>query len=232
MGWSGFKDKCAALPEVNYLLDSVGFVLIDFQFEISKKGKLNAIKVIDSTIKTELVIPILKDSFKNAIWTPGFNKGKKVASIFHYSLWFEKTSPYLTELALEYSLRKKQDDSLRKADTINVRDKTYTLKTNPDYQLTRFPGSEASFLQLFMDNFVYPARCQEDGISGFVLLNFDVSATGDILNIQVAEQSKHCPEFAEESVKVLKGSGKWIPAMYKGHYIYSTRSLPIRMNVE
>jgi TonB family protein len=232
MGWSGFKEKCATLPEVNHLLDSLGFVLIDFQFDISKKGKLNALKVNDSTIQSELVIPIIKDSLKKVLWSPGLKKGKKVASTFRFSLWFEKRSSYLTKMALEYSLLKKLADSIRKADTIEIRDKTYMLKTNSDYQLSRFPGAEISFLQLFTDNFVYPARCQEDGISGFVTLNFDVSATGDILNIHVAEQSEPCPEFANESVKVLKESGKWIPALYKGHYIYSTRSLPIRLNVE
>ena len=98
-------------------------------------------------------------------------------------------------------------------------------------QKAQFKGGDKAFQKYVMDNFTYPARCQENGIGGSVLLRFVVDVDGSIVNIQVLEVSTKCPEFAKEAVRILKNSPRWIPGMYNGRYVKSYRELPLKMAV-
>ncbi|MFM2254627.1 MAG: hypothetical protein RLZZ47_116 [Bacteroidota bacterium] len=99
-------------------------------------------------------------------------------------------------------------------------------------QKAQFKGGDKSFQRYVMDNFTYPARCQENGIGGSVLLRFVVDVDGSIVNIQVLEVSTKCPEFAKEAVRILKNSPRWIPGMYNGRFVKSYRELPLKMAVQ
>jgi protein TonB len=98
-------------------------------------------------------------------------------------------------------------------------------------QKAQFKGGDKAFQRYVMDNFTYPWRCQENGISGSVLLRFVVDVDGSIVNIQVLEVSTKCPEFAKEAVRILKNSPRWIPGMYNGRFVKSYRELPLKMAV-
>jgi protein TonB len=98
-------------------------------------------------------------------------------------------------------------------------------------QKAQFKGGDKAFQRYVMDNFTYPARCQENGIGGSVLLRFVVDVDGSIVNIQVLEVSTKCPEFAKEAVRILKNSPRWIPGMYNGRFVKSYRELPLKMAV-
>lgn len=99
-------------------------------------------------------------------------------------------------------------------------------------QKAQFKGGEKAFQRYVMDNFTYPARCQENGIGGSVLLRFVVDVDGSIVNIQVLEVSTKCPEFAKEAVSILRNSPRWIPGMYNGRFVKSYRELPLKMAVQ
>ncbi len=99
-------------------------------------------------------------------------------------------------------------------------------------QKAQFKGGDKAFQKYVMNNFRYPARCQENGISGSVLLRFVVDVDGSIVNIQVLEVSTKCPEFAKEAVRILKNSPRWIPGMYNGRFVKSYRELPLKMSVQ
>ena len=99
-------------------------------------------------------------------------------------------------------------------------------------QKAQFKGGDKAFQRYVMDNFTYPARCQENGIGGSVLLRFVVDVDGSIVNIQVLEVSTKCPEFAKEAVRILRQSPRWIPGMYNGRYVKSYRELPLKMAVQ
>jgi protein TonB len=98
-------------------------------------------------------------------------------------------------------------------------------------QKAQFKGGDKAFQRYVMDNFTYPWRCQENGISGSVLLRFVVDVDGSIVNIQVLEVSTKCPEFAKEAVRILKNSPRWIPGMYNGRFVKSYREFPLKMAV-
>ena len=99
-------------------------------------------------------------------------------------------------------------------------------------QKAQFKGGELAFQKYVAKNFKYPLRCQDNGIGGSVVLRFVVEVDGSISHIRVMEASSKCPEFAQEAVRVIKNSPRWIPGMYNGRYVKSYRELPLRLSVE
>ena len=95
-----------------------------------------------------------------------------------------------------------------------------------------FPGGESSFRDYVANEFQYPVRCQDEGINGSVVLRFVADQSGRISRVTAIEESKSCPEFTEEAIRVLKRSPRWIPGQNKGRFVVSWREIPIRLTVE
>lgn len=95
-----------------------------------------------------------------------------------------------------------------------------------------FPGGESAFRDYVANEFQYPVRCQDEGINGSVVLRFVVDQGGRISRVQAIEETKSCPEFTEEAIRVLKRSPRWIPGQNKGRFVVSWREIPIRLTVE
>lgn len=94
-----------------------------------------------------------------------------------------------------------------------------------------FPGGDAAFKEYVRDNFNYPTRCQDDGINGYVLLRFVVDETGKVSRVSAIEETKSCPEFTTEAIRVLKKSPRWIPGNNNGVQMKSWREIPINLQV-
>jgi protein TonB len=95
-----------------------------------------------------------------------------------------------------------------------------------------YPGGMDKFYRYVSNEFQYPVRCQEEGISGYVMMLFVVEVDGRISNIKVVEQTEACPEFAQEAVRVLKMSKRWKPAMINGKAVRCYHKLPISLQLE
>ena len=95
----------------------------------------------------------------------------------------------------------------------------------------RFIGGEAAFMNYVSANFEYPVRCQENGINGNVQLRFVVEVDGRISTISVLKETKACPEFTAEAIRILKKSPRWIPAQVKGKSVRSYYTLPISLQL-
>ena len=95
-----------------------------------------------------------------------------------------------------------------------------------------FPGGETAFRDYVANEFQYPVRCQDEGINGSVVLRFVVDGSGRISRVTAIEETKSCPEFTEEAIRVLKRSPRWIPGQNKGRFVVSLREIPIRLTVE
>ncbi len=96
----------------------------------------------------------------------------------------------------------------------------------------KYPGGEEAFREYVANAFQYPVRCQDEGINGSVVLRFAVDETGRISRIQAIEQTKSCPEFTDEAIRVLKKSPRWIPGQNNGVFLKSWREIPIKLTVE
>lgn len=95
----------------------------------------------------------------------------------------------------------------------------------------KFVGGDEAFIEYVKANFQYPTRCQEEGINGYVLLRFVVDTRGKVSNVVMLEETKACPEFTEEAIKVLNQSPPWVPGMVGGRFVKSYRVVPIRLNL-
>lgn len=96
----------------------------------------------------------------------------------------------------------------------------------------QFKGGDNAFTKFVSDNFEYPSRCLDEGISGSVKLRFIVDRQGRISKIWVIDETTACPEFTQEAIRVLKkSSGLWIPAQYNGKPVVSWRVLPIALRL-
>jgi TonB family protein len=96
----------------------------------------------------------------------------------------------------------------------------------------RFVGGEAAFMNYVSANFEYPVRCQEKGINGEVQLRFVVEIDGRISNVSVVKETKACPEFTAEAIRILKKSPRWIPAQLKGKSVRSYYTVPITLQLK
>ncbi len=97
---------------------------------------------------------------------------------------------------------------------------------------SQFPGGDSMWLIFVKQNFNYPTRCLEEGISGSAQLKFIVDLRGRISSIMVLEENNSCPEFAVEAIRLLKTSPPWIPAQIHGKFVKSYRLVTIKINPE
>ena len=92
--------------------------------------------------------------------------------------------------------------------------------TSPEY-----PGGMEAFTQLISENLVYPENVLEEGVEGSVVLQFQVSALGRVINPVVAS-SVH-PELDKEALRVIQLSERWIPAEFHGKKTTTQYTFPI-----
>jgi protein TonB len=94
-----------------------------------------------------------------------------------------------------------------------------------------FPGGESAFRSYVAGEFIYPQRCQDDKIDGYALLRFVVDEAGRISGINAVKETKSCPEFTKECIRVLQKSPRWVPGQKNGRFLKSWREIPIRLSI-
>jgi periplasmic protein TonB len=96
----------------------------------------------------------------------------------------------------------------------------------------QFPGGDQKFREYISTTFEYPPRCSEENINGYVLLKFVVDAAGAISRVTAVEETKSCPEFTQEAIRILKKSPRWIPAQNNGKFTTAWRQIPIKLTLQ
>lgn len=95
-----------------------------------------------------------------------------------------------------------------------------------------FTGGDEAFVRFVQENFVYPERCQEEGINGSVEITFIVNQVGYISKPQVTKKCPTCPEFETEALRVLAlTNGKWTAAVKNKKPVIAYRKVPISLRV-
>lgn len=95
-----------------------------------------------------------------------------------------------------------------------------------------FPGGMRGFMNYVAQSFNYPKRCQKKKINGTVLLEFVIGINGAVKKIRVISETEKCPEFAQEAIRVLTESPRWIPGTVSGGILVNSyRTLPIQLSV-
>jgi TonB family protein len=92
-----------------------------------------------------------------------------------------------------------------------------------------FPGGQDAWVQYLIKNIHYPQAAAKNGIQGDVIVEFIVNTNGHLSDIHAISGPD---SLRAESVRVIKESGKWIPAMDQGKKVASYRSQPINYRLE
>ncbi|HJU45166.1 MAG TPA: TonB family protein [Chitinophagaceae bacterium] len=99
-------------------------------------------------------------------------------------------------------------------------DKTFTkVEIESEY-----PGGQAAWARFLNKTFQYPSAASEAGIQGTIVVQFVVDKEGKVSDVQVISGPE---ELRAEALRVIKKSGKWIPAIQNGHQVKSYKKQPI-----
>ncbi|HEY4966726.1 MAG TPA: N-acetylmuramoyl-L-alanine amidase [Puia sp.] len=93
----------------------------------------------------------------------------------------------------------------------------------------QYPGGNNAWVQYLIKKSVYPADAEKKEMQGDVQVEFVVNTNGKISEVRAISG----PEvFRAESVRLIKESGKWIPAMDKGKKVASYKIQPINYRLQ
>lgn len=97
-------------------------------------------------------------------------------------------------------------------------------------QMPQFPGGDVEMMKFIRENLKYPAKAQEAGVTGKVIVNFIVGRDGRITQIKVVRGiGSGCDE---EAIRVLQKMPPWTPGQMGGKAVpvYFTFPITFRLN--
>ena len=98
----------------------------------------------------------------------------------------------------------------------------------PD-QLPEFPGGIQAMMKFLSTNIKYPVEAQKKGISGRVIVQFDIMEDGTLDQAKVIRGVD--PLLDEEALRVVKSMPKWKPGMDRGEAVKVRFTAPIMFNL-
>lgn len=88
-----------------------------------------------------------------------------------------------------------------------------------------FPGGQGALMQWLRDNIKYPVIAAENGIEGRVIVQFVVSKSGSISNVNVVRGVD--PSLDKEAVRVVSNMPNWTPGKQNGTTVNVRYTLPV-----
>lgn len=107
-------------------------------------------------------------------------------------------------------------------------DNSTTIYTKVDSQ-AQYPGGRRSWQSFLIKKLRYPQKAQDDEIMGETRISFIVDVDGSISDIKPVLGD---PILAEESLRLIRMSGQWLPAIYQGKKVKSIHIQPITYRLE
>jgi len=112
-------------------------------------------------------------------------------------------------------------------------------KADEDYDKTftkveiesEYPGGPAAWLRYLNKNFHYPEPAMANEIQGVVMVQFIVDKEGNVSDVQAISGPAE-GGLREEAVRVIRKSGRWIPAIQNGRQVKSYKKQPVVFKLE
>lgn len=98
-------------------------------------------------------------------------------------------------------------------------------KVNNEVQQPQFPGGMAKFYKLVGMNFKTPAEADKNKVQGKMFIQFMVEKDGSLSDFKILKDLGY--GMAEEAIRVVKLSPKWIPGTENGKSVRVLYNLPI-----
>jgi periplasmic protein TonB len=93
-----------------------------------------------------------------------------------------------------------------------------------------FPGGAEGWARFLNRTLRYPDQARNEGIQGTVMVQFVVDVNGMVSDVEVLSGPEE-GGLREEAVRVIKKSGKWVPALQNGRYVKAYRRQPMIFRV-
>lgn len=93
-----------------------------------------------------------------------------------------------------------------------------------------FPGGQGALMQWLHDNIKYPVIAAENGIEGRVIVQFVVSKSGSISNVNVVRGVD--PSLDKEAVRVVSNMPNWTPGKQNGTTVNVRYTLPVTFKLQ
>ena len=151
--------------------------------------------------------------------TGSYANGKKEGDFVKYSedslewLWEYK---YHDDKLVEIIDAKKTDDLPYNSDPLEIE--------------SFYPGGIEEWQKYLYKNFKYPDRAINNNIEGEVRVLFIVNNDGAIEDPYLSKSVEY--SLDEEALRIIKHSGKWIPAVKDGSKVKSVKSQPIAFKLK
>lgn len=110
-----------------------------------------------------------------------------------------------------------------------VREKDDSVSLSKVEIEAEYPGGAAAWQRFLNRNLRYPMEEIENETQGSALVQFVVDEEGNVSNVEAIKGSK---ALGEEMVRVIKKSGRWVPAVQGGRYVRSLKLQPIIIRLE
>ncbi|THU41236.1 TonB family protein [Niastella caeni] len=89
---------------------------------------------------------------------------------------------------------------------------------------SEYPGGQAAWQRFLRKNLHYPQAAIDQGVQGFVVVQFVVDKDGNVSNVEAVSGPE---ELRAEAIRVIKKSGKWTPAVQNGRQVKSYKKQPL-----
>lgn len=191
-------------------------------FTIDKEGSIKNIKLIefiDMDSATEM-IRVLNACPK---WEPAKRSGKPISIEIKYPMVFNYNlnTPKQTKRSIQDSV----PPPISKTFNNQFNDSNGTIYSNAGIEKRPdFPGGMQEFYKYIATNYKTPNVA---GLSGKVYVSFVVEKDGSLDDIKIIRDIGH--GTAEEAIRVLSNSPKWIPGEQQGKKVRVLYSLPINI---
>ena len=110
-------------------------------------------------------------------------------------------------------------------------DRTLSSNPSPDLQ-PKFPGGDEAMTQFISDNLQYPSEDKRKGVSGKVVVEFQLDEEGRVAEAKAMSGSTGTKAMEAEALRVIKLMPNWKPALQGGNPIKTTMYLPIYFNLK
>jgi TonB family protein len=165
----------------------------------------------------------LKDGYKDGIWVSYFEDGA-VRSKGPFNMGFREGEwIWYHENGMVCAIEQWKGGIYRRGEYWDNEGKQSDISevlSHPEY-----PGGIEAFTRLIAENIVYPERVKLEGIEGRVVLRFQISPGGRLVNPVITKPAH--PELDREALRVVQLSGEWIPAEFHGMKTVSQYTFPI-----
>jgi len=208
-GWDTFTVNIKKYhPYVNQQVEEHGSIMLLINMRVTKKGRVDFAEIWDSNTADSLLKDTILQAIKYNSFTPyQSHKGKQLI----------ENTLVLMEIPAEF------DQLITQPQDTTIPNKSITP--------ARFLGGDAAFRDYIANEFVYPSRCLDKNIAGYVRMRFMVNRNGVVTQCRIKEGTKNCPEFGLEAARILKACPKWVPATYNGKNISAWFEVPISLSV-